>query len=56
MISKHISFDQLADRTPGQGFRRDMADTGARRYAAETGIGDHRDVLAEIEIVQRRVS
>ena len=38
---------------PGERLRRDMADAGAGRDPAETRVGQHRDMLAERQVLQR---
>src|SRR5450755_1186363 len=48
-----IAIEHLADGATGQGFGRDVADAGTGGYAAEAGIGEHRDVLAEFQVLQR---
>ena len=46
-----VAIPHLADRSAGQRFRRDVADAGAGGDAAEARVGDHRHVLAEIQIL-----
>src|SRR5690606_9664193 len=48
----HVAVMNLAERSSGEGFRRDVADAGACRNAAETGIGQHRNLLAEREMLE----
>src|SRR5262249_14434500 len=43
----------LADRPAGERLGADMTDARPRRDAAEPGVGEHGDVLAEAEVLER---
>ena len=51
-----VAVAQLADRTAGQRLGRDVADAGTGGHAAEAGVGEHRHVFAERQILQREVT
>ena len=53
-ISNHVAVAHLADRAAGQRLRADVADARPRRDAGKAGVGQHRDVLAEVEVLQGR--
>src|SRR5215831_12100632 len=49
-----IAVENLPDRPAGQRLGRDVADAGSGRYSAEARVRHNSDVLAEIEVLQRR--
>jgi hypothetical protein len=49
-----IAFPNLPDRTARESFWADMADACAGGNAGETRVGNHRDLLAEGKMLERR--
>ena len=50
-ISMSVAVPDLADRAAGERLGRDVADAGAGGDAAEARVGDHGDVLAEVQML-----
>ena len=49
-----VAVAKRADRAAGQRLRPDVADAGAGRDAGEARVGDERDWLADVEVLERR--
>ena len=49
----HIAIAQAADRTAGPSLRTDVADAGAGGYSGKTAVGNERDALPVLHVLER---